>query len=210
MLKNPEDRRARRSRKLLKQSLLSLMREKAFSEISVRDVAEGADMNRGTFYLHYSGTSELLQSLEADLLEELQALIDAHMQETVAGGTVRPVIEPVLDFAVAHRDTYAVLFAGSEATGFIQSLQQLIHRNGSALVERWFHPQDQSQTDYLLSFLTWGYIGLLKEWFAQDMALPREELIAAAQRLADGAAERLFSPQKREKIQKPLAKPGLV
>ena len=193
MLKNPEDRRARRSRRLLKESLLSLMGQKAFSEISVRDVAEGADMNRGTFYLHYSGTAELLQSVEEELLEELQALIDAHIQETMAGGTVRPVMEPVLDFAVAHRDTLAVLFAGSVTAEFIQALQELMRRNGAALVENWFHPVDQGQTDYFLSFLTWGFIGLLKEWFVQDMTLPREELIAAAQRLADGSAESLFS-----------------
>ena len=33
MLKNPEDRRARRSRKLLKESLLELMKRKSFSEL---------------------------------------------------------------------------------------------------------------------------------------------------------------------------------
>lgn len=195
MLKNPDDRRARRSRKLLKQSLLELMKEKSFSEISVRDIAEGADMNRGTFYLHYSGTAELLQSVEAELLEELQSLIQAHLQETVADGSVRPVLEPLLDFAVAHRDTCAVLFASSEASGFIQSLQQLISRCGADLVEDWFHPQDRRQTDYYLSFLTWGAIGLLKEWFAQDMSLPREELLTAAQRMAEGSAGRLFSEE---------------
>mgnify|MGYP001025880017 CR=1 FL=1 len=193
MLKNPEDRRVRRSRKLLKQSLLELMKEKSFSDISVRDIAEGADMNRGTFYLHYSGTTELLRSIEADLLEELQALIDAHMQETVADGTVRPVLEPLLDFAVSHRETFAVLFAGSETSGFIQSLQQLICRSGAALVNSWFRPRDESQTVCYLSFLTWGAVGLLKEWFAQDMAMPREELLAAAQRMAEGSAAGLFS-----------------
>ena len=195
MLKNPEDRRARRSRKLLKESLLELMKQKSFSDISVRDVADGADMNRGTFYLHYSGTTELLQSLEGDLLEELQSLIDAHIQETVADGTVRPVLEPLLDFAVAHRDTCAVLFASSGASDFLQSLQELICRSGEALVDSWFHPKDKSQTDYFLSFLTWGSIGLLKEWFAQDMAMPRDELIASAQRMADGAAGRLFAAE---------------
>lgn len=195
MLKNPEDRRARRSRKLLKESLLALMKEKEFSKISVRDVADAADMNRGTFYLHYSGTTDLLQSLEGDLLEELQGLLDAHIQETMAGGTVRPVLEPLLDFAVAHRETCAVLFASSEASGFIQSLQQMICRNGAGLVDNWFHPQDAGRTDYLLSFLTWGTIGLLKEWFTQDMALPREELIAAAQHMAGGAASRLFAQE---------------
>ncbi|MCI9300560.1 MAG: TetR family transcriptional regulator, partial [Oscillibacter sp.] len=91
MLKNPEDRRARRSRKLLKESLLELMKRKSFSDISVRDVTDAADMNRATFYLHYSGTAELLQSVEEDLLSELQALVDAHMQETFAVGSVAPV-----------------------------------------------------------------------------------------------------------------------
>lgn len=56
MLKNPEDRRARRTRRLLKESLLELMEQKHFSEISVRDVTDNADMNRTTFYLHYTDT----------------------------------------------------------------------------------------------------------------------------------------------------------
>ena len=47
-----EDRRSRRSRKLLKQGLLELMKEKRFAAISVRDVTDRMDLNRGTFYLH--------------------------------------------------------------------------------------------------------------------------------------------------------------
>lgn len=193
MLKNPEDRRARRSRKMLKESLLELMKKKSFSEISVRDVTDGADMNRATFYLHYAGTAELLQSLEADLLAEAQELIDAHIPETVARGNVRPVLEPVLDFVVEHRETCKILFANSEASGFIQALQLLIRKNGTSLLEAWFHPQDQSRTDYFLNFITWGFIGLLEEWFDQDMALPKGELVDTAQRVADGAAAGLFN-----------------
>ena len=193
MLKNPEDRRARRSRRMLKESLLELMKKKTFSEISVRDVTDGADMNRGTFYLHYAGTAELLQSLEDDLLEEVQALIDAHIPETVAKGSVGPVLGPVVDFIVEHRETCAVLFSSSEASRFIQSLQQLISRNGAVLLETWFHTRDQARTEYFLSFLTWAFIGLLEEWFRQGMALPKAELVNAAQRMADGAAAGLFS-----------------
>lgn len=192
MLKNPEDRRARRSRKLLKESLLELMKQKTFAEISVRDVTDAADMNRGTFYLHYSGTTELLQSVETDLLAELQALVNAHMQETVAVGSVAPVFEPVLDFLVEHRETCAVLFDSSEASGFFQSLQQLVHRSGAPLVKTWFHLEDPRLTDYLLNFLAWGFIGLLTEWFEKDMALPKAELLSVAQRVADGAAASLF------------------
>ena len=64
MLKNPENRRARRTSRLLKESLLEMMKQKRFSEISVRDVTDSADMNRTTFYLHYTDTTQLLQSME--------------------------------------------------------------------------------------------------------------------------------------------------
>ena len=197
MLKNPEDRRARRSRKLLKESLLELMKRKSFSDISVRDVTDAADMNRATFYLHYSGTAELLQSVEEDLLSELQALVDAHMQETFAVGSVAPVFEPVLDFAVEHRETCTILFASSEASGFFQAIQRLVHENGAPLVRTWFRPADPRLTDYLLNFLAWGFIGLLSEWFEKDMALPKAELLAAAQRMADSAAAGLFPREER-------------
>ena len=192
MAKNSDDRRARRSRRLLKESLLVLMKRKAFSQISVRDVTDEADMTRGTFYLHYTGTVELLQSLEADLLQELEALIDAHLQETVDRGSVRPLLEPLLDFVVERQETWAVLLDEDDASGISQGLQRLIRKKGAGVVETWFHPQNSQLGDYLLTFLAWGFIGLLKEWFAQDMALPQEELIAAAQRLADGATAGLF------------------
>ena len=197
MPKNPEDRRARRSRKLLKESLLELMKRKSFSDISVRDVTDAADMNRATFYLHYSGTAELLQSVEEDLLSELQALVDSHMQETFAVGSVAPVFEPVLDFAVEHRETCTILFASSEASGFFQAIQRLVHENGAPLVRTWFRPADPRLTDYLLNFLAWGFIGLLSEWFEKDMALPKAELLAAAQRMADSAAAGLFPREER-------------
>nr|WP_325218547.1 TetR-like C-terminal domain-containing protein [uncultured Oscillibacter sp.] len=196
MLKNPEDRRARRSRKLLKESLLELMKRKTFSDISVRDVTDAADMNRATFYLHYSGTAELLQSVEEDLLAELQSLVDAHMQETFAVGSVAPVFEPVLDFAVEHRETCTILFASSEASGFFQAIQRLVHENGAPLVRTWFRPADPRLTDYLLNFLAWGFIGLLSEWFEKDMALPKAELLAAAQRMADSASAGLFEERR--------------
>ena len=53
-----EDRRIRRTKKLLKQALAQLMDEKEFKDITVRDITERADLNRGTFYLHYRDVYE--------------------------------------------------------------------------------------------------------------------------------------------------------
>ena len=48
------------------------------------------------------------------------------------------------------------------------------------------------QLSYLLRFLTYGLIGLIREWFREDMALPKEELLATAELLTDGATARLL------------------
>ena len=48
-----EDRRVRRTKKLLIQALTELMQQKPVKEITVKELTDLADMNRGTFYLYY-------------------------------------------------------------------------------------------------------------------------------------------------------------
>lgn len=193
MTEKAEDRRTRRSQKLLKQGLLELMREKKFSAISVRDVTERADMNRGTFYLHYPDTTALLQSVEEDMLAEAQLLIDEHMAEFEADGSLRPVFKPILDYIVEHRPEFEALFDNNSTSNFTDSLQDLIHRNGVSLVQAKFHGGSPAQLDFLISFIGYGLIGLIKTWFDQDMVLPREDLVQQADRLVNGAAEGVLS-----------------
>ena len=149
-------------------------------------------MNRTTFYLHYTDTAQLLQSLEEERLAEAQTLIDAHLQETVAERTRRRVFEAILDFTVAHRTVCTVLFENNEASQFTGHLQRLFQRSGGEIVRAWFRPRDDRQLSYLLEFVACGLIGLIAEWFRRGMDLPREELLATAELLADGAAGRLL------------------
>lgn len=46
------DRRVRKTKRQLRQALMDLMSEKPSKSISVRELAERADINRGTFYIH--------------------------------------------------------------------------------------------------------------------------------------------------------------
>src|SRR5271169_1966247 len=55
------DPRILRTRKLLQQALVNLMKEKEFDSISVQDIAESATINRATFYDHYPDKFALLE-----------------------------------------------------------------------------------------------------------------------------------------------------
>ena len=63
------DRRVRKTKRQLRQALMMLMSEKPSKSISVRELAERADINRGTFYIHYKDVSDLLQRLEDEMAE---------------------------------------------------------------------------------------------------------------------------------------------
>ncbi|MCB0186687.1 MAG: TetR/AcrR family transcriptional regulator, partial [Caldilineaceae bacterium] len=65
------DRRVRRSRRLLADALLSLVTQKQFSEISIQDITDEADMNRSTFYLHFQSKEELLMAALVERFDEL-------------------------------------------------------------------------------------------------------------------------------------------
>ncbi|MFK7804055.1 MAG: TetR/AcrR family transcriptional regulator [Anaerolineae bacterium] len=69
------DRRVVRTRTQLAASLLALMQEKNFDDITIKDITDRADMNRATFYLHYGTKEELLfTSLESRFDQLVQSI----------------------------------------------------------------------------------------------------------------------------------------
>jgi AcrR family transcriptional regulator len=66
------DRRIIRSKKVMKDAILSLMHEKDLREITVTDIVRIADINRGTFYKHYQYTEDILREIIDEVLSDLK------------------------------------------------------------------------------------------------------------------------------------------
>ena len=66
MEQSSTDRRVRKTKKQLRLALMELLAEKSAKSISVRELTERADINRGTFYIHYRDVGDLLQRLISD------------------------------------------------------------------------------------------------------------------------------------------------
>ncbi len=78
------DRRIRKTQSALKSALAQLMENKRVKDISVRELTDLADVNRGTFYLHYKDVFDLLEQSENDLLAELHETISKFDETTVS------------------------------------------------------------------------------------------------------------------------------
>ena len=64
MVRNETDRRVRRTRAQLQKALLELLEEKDIRSITVQELARRADVNRGTFYAHYTDVYDLLDQMD--------------------------------------------------------------------------------------------------------------------------------------------------
>ena len=73
-----EDRRIVKSKRALRGALITLMETKGFEAITVNDLCSAADLNRGTFYNHFSDKEDLLVSFENEVMETI-ALIRSEM-----------------------------------------------------------------------------------------------------------------------------------
>jgi len=70
-----DDRRLRRTRKLLNIALVELIAEKEYDEITIQEITERADVGHRTFYRHYAGKDELLVDTMKDALSGFQDLL---------------------------------------------------------------------------------------------------------------------------------------
>lgn len=106
MKERKPDRRTAYTKNLIKKSLLSLMEKSDFSKTSVTTLCKTADINRGTFYLHYCDLYHVLDELISDMLADTTSLIDHIIcPSRVDGSCTYPFCAKI------HGDTtYQVLF----------------------------------------------------------------------------------------------------
>lgn len=109
-MKKP-DRRTNRTQAALRKALLDLIAEKEYSEITVEEVVQRADVARATFYLHYKDKDELLLDYFTGLISDrLQQFARFSLSLLGVGGTG----DPVLSLPVSERPIAGVFQHASE------------------------------------------------------------------------------------------------
>ena len=80
ILRNKEnlhaDRRTRYTCQTIRDSLLSIMKQKAFSKITVTEVCRLSELNRGTFYLHYYDLEDVLDDMIENAIQGTTPLLN--------------------------------------------------------------------------------------------------------------------------------------
>ncbi len=187
-----EDRRIRRTKKLLKQALAQLMDEKDFKDITVKDITDRADLNRGTFYLHYTDTYDILNKIENEILENIQSMINQDMEKTdTTNNTSVPALKPIAEYIVENADICRCLINNKASVDFLDKLQSLIYDNCSDIIKRRHNVKDSRRNEYYFSFITFGIIGMMKKWLEFKPMASAEEMVILADQVMKYSASAL-------------------
>lgn len=180
MAAQKEDRRIRRTKRLLRQALAEIMNEKDFKDITVKEITDRADLNRGTFYFHYTDTYDLRNQIEDELVEELKEAI-AEFQPEQAEFSLRPMLKKVFDYVLSQKFLFRTFFRSSSNSGLQNKVMAVVEENIDNARSRKYHSR----------FMSSGVMGCVNLWLenSSEMAVDIivDELDEMFQRILKGA-----------------------
>lgn len=168
-----EDKRVRRTRKLLRQALAELMLEKEFKNITVTDLVRRADINRGTFYTYYRDVYDLREKVENEIIDSLRAAIQDGLPTAAAEASMTPLIEQAVQCLENNRNLAYALLCDKAMGSFEEKLMSVIED-----FCRLLHPPANEADHYSIWFIAAGCIGLLKKWMIEPVPAARGAVLA--------------------------------
>lgn len=82
------DKRIRRTKKILTEALIDILKEKNVEDITVSELAKRADVTRTTFYQYYRDPVDMLEQLQYETTQDIQKIV-----ERTEGGNAEGFLE---------------------------------------------------------------------------------------------------------------------
>ncbi|RIX52025.1 TetR/AcrR family transcriptional regulator [Paenibacillus nanensis] len=174
MVKSVTDRRVLRSKQALKEALLSLMARKSFSSISITEIVELANYNRGTFYTHYENKEALLDDVLGELIDELIAAfrapydkVELFRVDEMSANSVK-----IFEHIYSRKEIYSVLFHSDVLPMVKEKMFAAIKRISIEDLEH--APQGKLNPELMHAYSMHALMGLVFYWIEGGFQYPPE------------------------------------
>lgn len=177
-----EDRRIRKTEKQLYQGLTKLLQTKNINEISVAELTKLADVNRGTFYLHYRDIYDMLEQIEQKIFDEFHQLFLRYTMKDSFQNPL-PILTEIFNFIAGNKEMCFILLGKNGDIGFMEKLKTEIKEK---CLMGWLRvPYNDSGDffEYYFSYIASGWAGLLQYWLESGMREPPEKMAVFMERL---------------------------
>jgi len=164
------DRRIRKTKKQLRQGLAKLMSNKSINEITVKELVEEVDINRSTFYLHYTDIYDMLEKIENELMEEIMSIITFNEENLKDKEDSYPFLEKLFTMLDNNRDICKALIGPHGDMSFVTKIEEYISKNTEQYSSKFFQKEIQDDMKYIHAYCITGCVGMIKTWIINNPA----------------------------------------
>ena len=173
------DNRVRYTKMVLQQALLRILQNKHIDKITIKELCQEANVNRGTFYLHYSIPNDLLIEIEQQYIDENMAYFSPYFNKGYETGQLAGMFTSILK----NKELCRIIMGKNGNPRFVERIQQMIRES---VVNGWckeFPNYSREDLDYVFDFIFTGSMRLILNWIEDDKGLSTNELANRLDRL---------------------------
>lgn len=183
MPKPSDDRRSIRTKKLIRNALSELIEEKGFNNISITELTKKADINRGTFYLHYIDKYDLLEQVENEVIQELYEHVKTvgYIDILNISSVNKPIpfITKILEYIKKNSLFMKAILGPKGDPNFHNKLKQLIETNlfEKKLLFKTFKKENMLiPEEYFVPYVLSAHLGVIQQWLQNGMEQSAEDM----------------------------------
>lgn len=167
------DRRKKYTHMVLKDSLIKILKEKKISSVTVKEICEQADINRSTFYSHYSDQYDLLNKIEEEMIEDMNKTLSAYNLSEKEEAL--QMTEKVLEYLATNRDVCQTLLSENGDTYFQKRVMMITQQY---TMKNWMadNTSDETMSEYISLLVISGSIHVIQSWLNNGMDKSPKEM----------------------------------
>ena len=157
------DRRVKYTHMVLKQALIKLLADKPINKITTTEICTLADVNRGTFYTHYTDQYDLLQQIQDDFADEVLELQARRASEQLS------TLAMITALATYFREQLPLCRVLFTTSGGEELIAKLMRNAYTEFVAGWpAGTTEPADLELLFTFIAHGSAATLRQWVMAD------------------------------------------
>jgi AcrR family transcriptional regulator len=170
-----EYRSAVRSKKLIKQAYVELIKEKNIDKITITDVVTKADINRGTFYAHYTSVNAVSEQIGNEILSALLEFLDEFKHTRLIENPL-PFLMKIARFLEKDLEFYRLLINSQRSVAFLNKLKTLFIDKILSDEKKLSTIKNKDQFMVCVNLFASGFAGLYQDWFNHKIKMSLNDL----------------------------------
>lgn len=178
-----EDRRVRKSKRAIKQAFIQLLKENNLDRITIQQISDLADVNRGTFYLNYEDKYALLDEMENEQIEKIKGFVDIRKMDLSTKTSDRfieefanKIIKNVITHIEYNMEFYQVILNLERKSQIEEQLADIVRSNIKHLIGNKDNVFGIPE-NYYLSYVVGSMMSMIKYWVSDENRVSVEELV---------------------------------